>query len=184
MINLILLICSYYRVTQVGEISSHLIGQKSHESKSQCINYLIVIIGQYFIKGLRCSQCYQSIIGSDHTTTTMGYGSQAQMLIRDSRIVLVCNIVIALISFDVNVGLIMYCGETRMINEIDRIIPAVGEHIMPEDALAGAYERVGIDKSAQFGVIIAGLQVIETGFGIVQLAAGAKCAVREARFPS
>ena len=114
----------------------------------------------------------------------MGYGSQAQMLIRDSRIVLVCNIVIALISFDVKVGLIMYCGETRMINEIDRIIPAVGKHVVAEDALAGGGEGIGINKSANLRIVITALKIVERGLGIVQLAAGAKCALREARFPS
>jgi hypothetical protein len=51
---------------------------------------------------------------------------------------------------------------------IDRIIKAIREHIMSENALAGGSEDIGIDESAEFGVIIAGLQVIETGFSILQ----------------
>ena len=38
---------------------------------------------------------------------------------------------------------------------------------MPEDAQAGGSEVIGIDESADLGVIIAGLQVIEPGFSVV-----------------
>ena len=53
---------------------------------------------------------------------------------------------------------------------------------MPEDALAGGSEDIGINESAEFGVIIAGLQVIETGFYVVELAARPKYTGRTAPF--
>ena len=41
---------------------------------------------------------------------------------------------------------------------------------MPEDALTGGGEVIGIDESADLGVIIAGLQIIEASLGIETLA--------------
>ena len=44
-----------------------------------------------------------------------------------------------------------------------RIIQTVGEHVIAEDALAGGDEGIGVDKSADGGIVITGLQVIEAG---------------------
>ena len=51
--------------------------------------------------------------------------------------------------------------------KIHRIIQTVGKHVIAQDALAGACIGVGIDESAQFGIIITGLEVVERGLGIV-----------------
>ena len=50
-----------------------------------------------------------------------------------------------------------------------RIIPTIGKHVIAEDALAGAGIGVGIDESAQFGIVIAGLEVVELGFSVVNI---------------
>ena len=50
------------------------------------------------------------------------------------------------------------------------IVVAVGKHVVTQQALTRGGIIVRVDKSAEFGVIIAGLQVIETGFGIGALA--------------
>ena len=51
-----------------------------------------------------------------------------------------------------------------------RVIIAVRKHIVAEIALSGARVAIRIDKPPQCGVIVSGLQVIETGFGIVVIA--------------
>lgn len=50
---------------------------------------------------------------------------------------------------------------------IDRIIIAVCKHIMTNDSLPSAGITIRIDESADVGVVIAGLQIIELGIGIV-----------------
>ena len=52
---------------------------------------------------------------------------------------------------------------TTEINSANRIIAAVGKHVITEDALTCGNEGVGVDKSADCGVIITALQVIEAG---------------------
>ena len=47
---------------------------------------------------------------------------------------------------------------------VDRVIPAVCEHIATEDALAGGDIGVGADEAADYGIIISALQVIEACF--------------------
>lgn len=44
------------------------------------------------------------------------------------------------------------------------VVIAIREHIAAEEALAGGGKAVSIDKPADGGVIITGLQVIESGF--------------------
>ena len=63
-----------------------------------------------------------------------------------------------------------------------RIVTAVGEHIIAQDALAGADETVGVDKSADFRVIVAALQVVKPGFGWVMLFARRGCPLRNIVF--
>ena len=50
------------------------------------------------------------------------------------------------------------------------IIAAIREHIRSGDALAGACVAVGIDESVVRRVVIAGLEVIETGFVVIDIA--------------
>ena len=58
---------------------------------------------------------------------------------------------------------------TRGVCTASRIISTIGKHIVAQNALAGGSVGVGIDKSAQFGVVITGLEVVELGLSIKQL---------------
>ena len=40
---------------------------------------------------------------------------------------------------------------------------------MPQDALAGGGVGIGIDESAQFGIIIPGLEIVEPGLSVLGL---------------
>ena len=60
---------------------------------------------------------------------------------------------------------------TTEINSANRIIAAVGKHVITEDALTCGNEGVGVDETADCGVVITGLQVIEAGIGVVLVAA-------------
>ncbi len=60
------------------------------------------------------------------------------------------------------------------INTEDWAVSAVGKHVVAQDALAGAGVGVCIDKPANGGVIVAGLQVIKPGFGVVVVATAAQ----------
>ena len=44
------------------------------------------------------------------------------------------------------------------------IVAAVGKHVITEDALTCGNEGVGVDKSADCGVVITGLEIIEACF--------------------
>ncbi len=57
------------------------------------------------------------------------------------------------------------------------IIAAICEHIISKYALAGGGEGICIDKSADFGVIVAALEVIEAGFSGGTIAIQAKMAL-------
>ena len=52
---------------------------------------------------------------------------------------------------------------TTEISSANRIIAAVGEHVIAQDTLAGGDEGIGVDKSAVCGIVITGLQIIEPG---------------------
>ena len=54
---------------------------------------------------------------------------------------------------------------------VHRIIATIGVHIVAEDALAGRDETVGIDESANGGVIVAALEVVQFCFCIPYIAA-------------
>ena len=49
------------------------------------------------------------------------------------------------------------CG----IKQVRRTIHAISEHVAAQDALAGRRVCISIEESADFGVIITGLQVIQ-----------------------
>ena len=59
---------------------------------------------------------------------------------------------------------------TASIIVVYRIIKAIGEHIMAQQALPGRHIGVGVDKAAQLGIVIAGLKIIERGVGVVVVA--------------
>ncbi len=50
---------------------------------------------------------------------------------------------------------------------IDRVITAIGKHIVAREALAGGSEGVSIDKSTDFGIIVAGLEAIQACFSML-----------------
>ena len=50
-----------------------------------------------------------------------------------------------------------------------RIISTIGKHVIAEDSLTSAGIGIGIDESAQFGIVITGLEIVELGFGVVCL---------------
>ena len=56
---------------------------------------------------------------------------------------------------------------TSSINHICRIVIAIGKHIVAEDALTGGGEGICIEESAQLGIVITGLEVVERGLGVV-----------------
>ena len=58
-----------------------------------------------------------------------------------------------------------------IVDSTDRIVSAVGKHIAASQVLSSGCVFVRIDEAADQGVIIAGLEVIEAGFGIVVIAA-------------
>ena len=48
-------------------------------------------------------------------------------------------------------------------------VAAICKHVIAQDALAGGCVGVGVDESAQFGIIIAGLEVVERGLSVLGL---------------
>ena len=56
---------------------------------------------------------------------------------------------------------------------IYRII-TICKHIIAQDALAGRCEGIGINESADLGIVISALEIVERGLGFVVLAARAK----------
>ena len=62
---------------------------------------------------------------------------------------------------------ITYTGITnsaRQISMNNRIIIAIGEHVIAQQTLAGGDVAVGIEESTPLGVVVTGLEVIEPGF--------------------
>jgi len=51
----------------------------------------------------------------------------------------------------------------------DRIIQAVGKHVIAQVALTGGDEGIGVEESAPDGVVISALQIIQPGFGIIDI---------------
>ena len=60
------------------------------------------------------------------------------------------------------------------INAINRIIPTVCKHIVPQEALAGTGVAVSVEEAAQGGIVVSALEVVEARLCIVVVAAGAK----------
>ena len=59
---------------------------------------------------------------------------------------------------------------TNIISTNDRIIPTIRKHVIAEEALPGGGEGVGIEEAGCGGIIVAGLEVIELCFGVVDIA--------------
>jgi hypothetical protein len=65
----------------------------------------------------------------------------------------------------------IYANETLQINMPYWVIEAICKHIVAQEALTGSDQCVRIDESADFRVVISGLQIIESGLCGVDLAA-------------
>jgi hypothetical protein len=51
----------------------------------------------------------------------------------------------------------------------DRIVVAVRKHVIAQDSLVGACVGIGINESAQVGIVIAGLEVVERSLSVVDV---------------
>ena len=49
-------------------------------------------------------------------------------------------------------------------------IPAIGKHVVANEALTGGDEDVRIEESTDFGVVITALQIIKPGLGVIHIA--------------
>ena len=58
---------------------------------------------------------------------------------------------------------------TGIITAKHGIIPAIGKHVIAQGALASGDEGIGINKSTDFGIVVTGLEVVETGFSVLML---------------
>jgi len=50
------------------------------------------------------------------------------------------------------------------------VIPTVGKHVIAQQALSSCSEGIRINESAPFGVIVAGLEVVQLGLSVVDIA--------------
>ena len=50
------------------------------------------------------------------------------------------------------------------------VVQAVSEHIISEITLAGGYAGIRVDESSNGRVIVSALEVVESGFGVVDIA--------------
>ena len=51
----------------------------------------------------------------------------------------------------------------------DAYIIAVRKHIVTQNTLTGGNKGIGVEESAEFGIIVPGLQVIEAAVSVVHL---------------
>ena len=56
------------------------------------------------------------------------------------------------------------------IDTVNRIIQAIGKHVIAQNALAGGDEGVCADEAAEGGVVVAGLEVVKPRFLVVDIA--------------
>ena len=61
---------------------------------------------------------------------------------------------------------------SRLIRKINRIIQAIRKHIVAQQALSSGNKYVRVEESAPVGIVISGLEVIEPGFSVVNVAFG------------
>ena len=67
---------------------------------------------------------------------------------------------------------------------INRIIPTVRKHIVPQEALTGAGVAVRVEEAAKGGVVISALEVVEARLRIAVVAIGAKMSLFQANIES
>ena len=68
----------------------------------------------------------------------------------------------------------MFLFISPAIQKDNRIITTICKHIVADEALSGAGITVRINEPANLGVIVAALEIVEAGFGIVIVAAVAE----------
>ena len=68
----------------------------------------------------------------------------------------------------------MEAGSAR-ITAINRIILTISKHVIAQAALTGRKQRVCVDESAQFRIVIAGLEIVERGLSVLGVAVGPFC---------
>ena len=66
----------------------------------------------------------------------------------------------------------IYISGSGNILSAHRIVPAIGQHVIAQDALAGTYKCIRVEESAPGGVIVAGLEIIEACFFAALVAMG------------
>ena len=64
----------------------------------------------------------------------------------------------------------------------NRIIPAIREHVVADDTLAGGDECVRVDESADLGVVVAAVQVIQSQLLVKPVARRPKTGTFRERF--
>ena len=99
----------------------------------------------------------------------MRYGCNAKTFRLNKIIVLISDIGKGIIPVNICICALAMRKISCWIIKIDRIILAIGKHIIAQHALSGGGVGICIDESAQFGIVIAGLEVIEGGFSVVNI---------------
>ena len=64
-----------------------------------------------------------------------------------------------------------YWNSATFINTVYRGVCAIRKHIVTQEALPRTRERIRIDESADGGIVISALEVVEPGFSVVVVAA-------------
>ena len=59
---------------------------------------------------------------------------------------------------------------SRGILTIHRVVATIGKHVITEKTLPRASKGIRIDESADAGIVISALQVVEPGFSVVVVA--------------
>ena len=54
------------------------------------------------------------------------------------------------------------------------IIVAIGKHVITEDSLTGGGEGIGIEESADLGIVITGLEIVERDLSVLCVPPGGK----------
>ena len=62
----------------------------------------------------------------------------------------------------------MKTGTTR-VTAIDGVVVTIGEHVIAQEALAGGGEGIGVEETAEVGIVISALEVIERCFLVIDI---------------
>ena len=72
--------------------------------------------------------------------------------------------VILITSSEIIIVVAFKIQHARRIHSADRVVPAVGKHVIAQEALTGGNKGVGVEESAPGGVVITALEIIEASF--------------------